>query len=155
MLLGLLEWSERPWSNWRLPSMLLKLQHSSSGGSLGGSGVWCLPSAWGVILESRDRVPHGAPCMEPASPLCLCLSLCVSHELIHKILKNKNKTFIIGNMPASIYNRQTFSEDQHTEEGRGEHSRQRRHLNKGKGMKMKGLCCVTRAQSVLREAPGG
>ena len=26
------------------------------------------PAAWGVILESWDRVPHQAPCMEPASP---------------------------------------------------------------------------------------
>ena len=37
------------------------------------------PSAQGVILETRDRVPHGAPCVEPASPLpvSLPLSLCV------------------------------------------------------------------------------
>ena len=26
------------------------------------------PSAQGVILETRDRVPRRAPCMEPASP---------------------------------------------------------------------------------------
>ena len=26
------------------------------------------PAAQGVILETRDRVPHRAPCMEPASP---------------------------------------------------------------------------------------
>ena len=26
------------------------------------------PSAWGVILETRDRVPYQSPCMEPASP---------------------------------------------------------------------------------------
>ena len=33
------------------------------------------PAAQGVILETRDRVPHRAPCMEPASPsLSLCLS---------------------------------------------------------------------------------
>ena len=31
------------------------------------------PAAWGVILGSQDRVPHRAPCMEPASP-----SACVS-----------------------------------------------------------------------------
>ena len=43
------------------------------------------PSAQGLILETRDRVPRRAPCMEPASssacvsaPLSLCL--CVSHE---------------------------------------------------------------------------
>ena len=35
-----------------------------------------LPSAQGVILESRDRVPRRAPCMEPASPsACVCASL--------------------------------------------------------------------------------
>ena len=42
-----------------------------------------LPSAQGVILEARDRVPRQAPCMEPASPsacvsaslsFCVCLS---------------------------------------------------------------------------------
>ena len=50
-------------------------------GSLDGSAVWCLPSAQGVVLESRDQVPHRAPCMEPASPsACASLSLSVSHE---------------------------------------------------------------------------
>ena len=38
-----------------------------------------LPPAQGMILESRDRVPHRAPCMEPASP-STSLPLCVSHE---------------------------------------------------------------------------
>ena len=38
-----------------------------------------LPSAQGLILETRDRVPCRAPCMEPASPSAP-LSLCVSHE---------------------------------------------------------------------------
>ena len=45
-------------------------------GSLGGSAVWRLPLAQGMILESRDRVLHWAPCMEPASP-----SACVSASL--------------------------------------------------------------------------
>ena len=45
-------------------------------GRLSGSAVKCLPLAQGVILESRDRVPHWAPCMEPASP-----SACVSASL--------------------------------------------------------------------------
>ena len=51
--------------------------------SLGGSVVELLPSAQGMILESRDRVPRRAPCMEPASPsacVSAALSLCVSHE---------------------------------------------------------------------------
>ena len=42
-----------------------------------------LPSAQNVILETRDRVPRQAPCMEPASPsagVSASLSLCVSHE---------------------------------------------------------------------------
>ena len=35
------------------------------------------PAAWGVILETGDRVPHRASCMEPASP-----STCVSASLL-------------------------------------------------------------------------
>ena len=36
------------------------------------------PSAQGMILETQDRVPHRAPCMEPASPpACVSGSLCV------------------------------------------------------------------------------
>ena len=37
-------------------------------GSLGGSAVERVPLAQGVILESRHRVPHWAPRVEPASP---------------------------------------------------------------------------------------
>ena len=45
-------------------------------GHLGGSAVWCLPLARGVILETWDRVKHWAPCMEPASlPLPVSLPL--------------------------------------------------------------------------------
>ena len=53
----------------------------TSWGCLGGSAVKCLPSAQGMILESRDRVPCHSPCMEPAFPsayvstsLYVCLS---------------------------------------------------------------------------------
>ena len=52
-------------------------------GHLGGSVVERLPSAQGVILESRNQVSRRAPCMEPASPsacVSASLSLCVSHE---------------------------------------------------------------------------
>ena len=54
-------------------------------GCLGGSVLEHLPLAQGVILGSRDRVPHQAPCMEPASPSAcvsasLSLSFCISHE---------------------------------------------------------------------------
>ena len=41
------------------------------------------PLAQGVILETWDRVPRRAPCMEPASPsacVSASLPLCVSHE---------------------------------------------------------------------------
>ena len=37
-------------------------------GFLGGAAVWRLPLAQGAILETRDRIPRRAPCMEPASP---------------------------------------------------------------------------------------
>ena len=52
-------------------------------GCQGGSAVVHLSLAEGVVLELQDRVPHRAPCMEPASPSAYdsaCLSLCVSHE---------------------------------------------------------------------------
>ena len=55
--------------------------------SLCGQPRWlsglALPSAQGMILETRDRVARQAPCMEPASPsACVSASLCVS--LINK-----------------------------------------------------------------------
>ena len=63
-------------------------------GRLGGSVVERLPSAQDMILESQDRVPHWALCMEPASlsacvSASLFLSLCLSW--INKILKKKIK----------------------------------------------------------------
>ena len=60
--------------------ILSKRQHE---GIPGGSAVGCLPSAQGVILESRDRVPHRAPCMESASPSA-CVSAYLSVSLMHK-----------------------------------------------------------------------
>ena len=48
---------------------------------LGGSVVERLPLAQVMIPGSWDRVPHWAPCMEPASPSALVsASLHVSHE---------------------------------------------------------------------------
>ena len=65
-------------------------------GHPGGSVVERLPSAQGVILETWDRVPCQAPCMEPASPsACVSASLCVSHEQINKILKKKIRTWLV------------------------------------------------------------
>ena len=56
-----------------------------SGGSLGGSVIWRLPLAQGAILESRDRVPHQAPGMEPASPSsCVSASLSLSMSITNK-----------------------------------------------------------------------
>ena len=49
--------------------------------------VLSLPLAQGVILESRDRLPHQAPCMEPASP-----SACVSASLSVSLMNNKIKS---------------------------------------------------------------
>ena len=47
--------------------------------NLSGPVVERLPLAQGVILETRDGVPHRAPCMEPAFPsACVSASLCVS-----------------------------------------------------------------------------
>ena len=51
------------------------------GGSLGGSEVWRLPLAQGMILESRDQVPRRASGMEPASPSsCVSASLSLYHK---------------------------------------------------------------------------
>ena len=50
-------------------------------GHLGGLAVEHLPLAQGGILEFRDRVPHQAPDMEPASPSsCVSASLSVYHK---------------------------------------------------------------------------
>ena len=54
-------------------------------GHQGGSVFECLPLAQVVIPGSWDRVPHQAPCREPASPsACVSASLCVSHESINQ-----------------------------------------------------------------------
>ena len=72
---------------WQKISQIKSLQ--KPGKHLGG----CLQlRAQGMTLESRDRVPPRAPCMEPASPsACVSSSLCVSlmNKYINKILKKK------------------------------------------------------------------
>ena len=67
-------------------------------GRVGGSVVEQLPSALGMILECQDRVPHQAPCMEPASPSAcvsasLSISLCVTiiNKNLKKYLRKKTK----------------------------------------------------------------
>ena len=53
-----------------------KVRDERSQGHMGGSVIERLPSAQSIILETHDRIPAGAPCMEPASP-----SACVSASL--------------------------------------------------------------------------
>ena len=73
---------------WELILQRRQMERTRIRGSLGGSAVWRLPLAQGVILESRDRVPRRAPGMEPASP-----SSCVSASLsiYMSIINNNNK----------------------------------------------------------------
>ena len=52
---------------WDIRRELPSLKRREFGGSLDGSAVECLPSAQGLILRSRDPVPHSAPCGETAS----------------------------------------------------------------------------------------
>ena len=54
-------------------------------GSLGGAAVWRRPLAQGVILETRDRIPHQAPgAWSLLLPLPVPLSLCLSLTIINK-----------------------------------------------------------------------
>ena len=53
-------------------------------GHLSGSVVEHLPLAQGLILESQDRVPHRAPCMEPASPSAYVSTSFFSVSLMNK-----------------------------------------------------------------------
>ena len=50
-------------------------------GRLGGLVIEHLPLAQGVTLESRDQVPHRAPCTEPASPPSVFVSASLSLSL--------------------------------------------------------------------------
>ena len=63
-----------------IPHSLIIIKHLLKGipGWLSGLSP---PSAQGVILETQDRVPRQAPCMEPASPsasVSANLSVCLS-----------------------------------------------------------------------------
>ena len=50
------------------------------------------PSAQGVILETWDGVPRGAPCMEPASPsACVFASLSLSFFVCVSTVSYKHK----------------------------------------------------------------
>ena len=52
-------------------------------GPLGGSVVWHLPLAQGVILGFQDRVPPQAPCEESGSPSAY-VSASLSVSLMNK-----------------------------------------------------------------------
>ena len=54
-----------------------------SNGQPGWLGSLALPSAPRPDLETRDRVPRRAPCMEPASP-SVSLPLSLSLSLMNK-----------------------------------------------------------------------
>ena len=54
-------------------------------GSLGGTAVWRLPLAQGVILETQDRIPHRAPgAWSLLLPLPVSLPLSLSVTIINK-----------------------------------------------------------------------
>ena len=62
-----------------LPILKINIKKSRQQGCLGGSAVEHLLSAQGVIPESWDPVPHGAPSRESVSPsVCVSASLSVS-----------------------------------------------------------------------------
>ena len=67
-----------------MPTLLTHLR-TEDRGSLGGAVVWRLPLAQGVILETRDRVPHRAPgAWSLLLPLPVSLPLSPSVSLINK-----------------------------------------------------------------------
>ena len=65
--------------------ILLKIHSDGQPGWLSGLAP---PAAQGLILETWDRVPRRAPCMEPASP-----SACVSASLSLSLSKIKSFFF--------------------------------------------------------------
>ena len=64
----------------RAPALSLSVNRL---GTPGWPAVEHLPSAQGVILETQDRVPHRAPCVESASPSA-CVSASLSVSLMNK-----------------------------------------------------------------------
>ena len=100
--------------------MLINKLHDE--GHLGGSVVEHLPLTQGMILESRDQVPHQAPCMEPTSPsacvsaslsLSLSLSLCLSFmdKKIKSLIKKNAKQSVLF-LPLSLHSYPSFRSSQ-------------------------------------------
>ena len=69
------------WVTWS--TVQSRSQETSFGGRLDGLTVERLPLAQGMLLESQDRVPHRALCMEPAS-LSAYVSASLSVSLMNK-----------------------------------------------------------------------
>ena len=66
---------------------MLKTDLKAGSGQPGWLSGLALPLAQGVILETPDRVPHQAPCVEPTSPsacVSVCLSVSLSVSLMNK-----------------------------------------------------------------------
>ena len=77
------------WESWQCNEYYSLLSPQINNKTLGQAPRWfrglAPPSAQGVILETWDRVPRQAPCMEPASPsACVSASLSLSVPLINK-----------------------------------------------------------------------
>ena len=73
--------------------MVLRLLYDRVKTFIPGQPQWHIglapPAAQGAILETRDWVPRGDPCVEPASPsACVSAYLSLS-EWINKSLKKK------------------------------------------------------------------
>ena len=64
------------------------LHQTRSTGQPGWLSGLAPPSAQGLIVETQDRVPQQAPCMEPASP-STCV-LCASLSLMNNKTKNRS-----------------------------------------------------------------
>ena len=82
------------WEIWKFQNTGLnneKSNKSTRRGHLGGSVVEHLPLAQVVILGSRDRVPHQAPCGSLLLPLPVSLPLSVCLSWINKVFKKKMK----------------------------------------------------------------
>ena len=70
-------------------------------GSLGGAAVWRLPLAQGVILETRDRIPHQAPgAWSLLLPLPVSLRLSFSLCDYHKTKQKKKIQLTCHLLPA-------------------------------------------------------
>ena len=83
-----------------IDKIMIAYQKTTDLGSLGGAAVWRLPLAQGVILETRDRIPHqvpGAWSLLLPLPMSLPLShsLCAYHKYKIKLKKKFFRTKLI------------------------------------------------------------